>query len=122
MNNRLLLLPIVATALVVSGCQSHSRSSREFVVSLTSATPVSFTGHLKVDGKLQAVSGTTPAEYKIPAHSLSCDLVQGPENGLLTVEIRTGTTSDHLDLVASTGGPNTPVTGTIPSTTGWYWP
>ena len=122
MNNRLLLLPIVATAFVVSGCQSHSRSSREFVVSLTSATPVSFTGHLKVDGKVQAVSGTTPAEYTIPAHSLSCDLVQGPENGLLTVEIRTGTTSDHLDLVASTGGPNTPVKGTLPSTTGWYWP
>lgn len=122
MNNRLLLLPIAATALVVSGCQTHSRSSHEFVVSLTSATPVSFTGHLKVDGKVQAVSGTTPAEYTIPAHSLSCELVQGPENGLLTVEIRKGTHSDNLDLVAATGGPNTTVKGTLPSTTGWYWP
>lgn len=121
----LLLIPVIAAALAAAGCQSHSKHSkpsRAFVVTLSSATPVSFSGHLKVDGKDQSISGTTPAEYKIAAQSISCDLVQGPESGLLTVQVRIDGNPDALELVTASSGPNTAARASFSKGRPWYSP
>ena len=120
MNTRS-LLPALAASLLIAGCQTHAPQPREFVVSLTSATTVRFTGHLQVDGKEQAISGNTPAEYKIVAHNVSICVNQGPENGLLTAEVRVGAQTDAPILVTASGGPNTSAQGTTKPHFGWYW-
>jgi len=112
-------------ALLVSGCQTNRTAPREIVVSVTSATPVSFSGHFQADGKDQAVSGMTPAEFKIVASRLDCNLRQGPENGTMTIEVRTDTNSEHFALVTASTGPNTDARGEVAlnpcfSLNGWF--
>lgn len=115
------LLPAVAACLLIAGCQTHAPQPREFVVSLTSAVSVSFTGHLTVDGKDQAISGNTPAVYKIVAHNVAVHMNQGPENGLLTAEVRVGPHTDAPVFVTASDGPNTSGHGTTKPHGGWYW-
>lgn len=117
-----LLIPAVGLALILAGCQSHPTQPSTLVVNLTSATPVSFSGHLKVDGKDQSVSGTTPAEYKVTGKSVTVDLRQGPEDGLLTAQVRIEGDSAELQLVTASNGPNTDVRGALQLARPWYTP
>lgn len=114
-------LLLLSGILAGAGCQSRPTQPTEFVISVTSSTPVTFSGHLRVDGKEQAVSGTTPAEYKVSGQRVACQLVQGPENGLLTVQIRLGIQEDAAEFVASSGGPNTGLHGTVNPNNSWQW-
>jgi len=120
MRLRPLAVPALAL-LLLTGCQSHGPQTREYVLILTSATPVSFSGTLRVDGRSQPVSGTTPAQYQLAATRIDCDLTQGPENGLLTVQIRPQPNPDSVESVYSSKGPNTRLHGTAKVRDIWAW-
>ena len=105
----------------MSGCQSRPPQQHTFVVTLSSATPVNFNGHLTLDGKDQPISGTTPAEFKVLGQTISCELQQGPQNGFLTVEVRQGEHTDAPLIVAASNGPGSTAHGEMKPDHGWYW-
>lgn len=115
-----LTLMTLAGGLLLAGCQSHPQS-REFTLTLTSAMPVSFAGNLRVDGRDQAISGMTPAEYRVTGQQIQWEVRQGPENGLLTAQVRIGENTDALALVTASTGPNTEARGVIRRDHGWSW-
>ncbi|MBN8247840.1 MAG: hypothetical protein J0L84_10395 [Verrucomicrobia bacterium] len=117
---RQLAAPLLAIVLL-AGCQSSGTGTRDYVLLLTSATPVTFSGKIRVDGKEQAVSGTTPAEYRLAGGRIDYHLTQGPENGLLTVQIRTQPDADSVESVSSSTGPNTALQGTSKIRDIWAW-
>lgn len=121
MKSPLPLLLLLTGILAGTGCQTHPKRPTEFVIEVSSSTPVTFSGHLSVDGKDQSVSGTTPAMYKVSGQRVDCHLVQGPENGLLTVQIRLGIQEDAAEFVASSGGPNTALHGSVNPNSSWEW-
>jgi len=90
-----LRLPLLAAlaALVFTGCQtttttrSASPGAEDAIVRLSSASPVTFSGSVNVDGKLSFISGTTPAEYTFHAEKVECDIRKGPEPGELKIEV-----------------------------------
>lgn len=114
-------LVLVAGILAGPGCQTRPQRPTEFVIEVSSSTPVTFSGHLRVDGKDQSISGTTPANYRVSGQRVDCHLVQGPENGLLTIQIRLGVQEDAAEFVASSGGPNTDLHGSVNPNSSWEW-
>jgi len=121
MDPRITAASLLLALAGLAGCQSRTPGTREYVLILTSATPVTFTGSLRVDGKDQPVSGTTPAEYQLVAGRIDCKLTQGPENGLLTVQIRPEPNPDSVETVLSSQGPNTPLRGSARVHDFWSW-
>lgn len=121
MKSSLPFLLLLTGILAGTGCQTRPQRPTEFVIAVTSSTPVTFSGNLRVDGKEQSVSGTTPATYKVSGQRVDCHLVQGPENGLLTVQIRLGIQEDAAEFVASSGGPNTDLHGSVNPNSSWQW-
>lgn len=111
MNARLLLVPALAGVLLV-GCQTRT-PAREVVLQLTSALPVSFSGVVEVDGKPETVSGRTPAELRYTGHTVNCQIEQGPENGLLTIEVKSVDVPQRVEMVTATTGPKTVAKGYV---------
>ncbi|MCW5558371.1 MAG: hypothetical protein KIT22_11140 [Verrucomicrobiae bacterium] len=121
MNTRTTAASLLLALATLAGCQSHGPRTREYTLILSSALPVTFTGTLRVDGKEQPVSGTTPAEYPLVAERIDCELVQGPEPGLLTVQIRQQGDPEFTQTVLSSQGPNSPLRGTARTHDFWAW-
>ncbi|MBX3733595.1 MAG: hypothetical protein KF791_13495 [Verrucomicrobiae bacterium] len=119
MKARLACLPLLAVVLW-TGCQT-TPAKREYVVILTSATPVSYSGTLRLDNRDQVVSGMTPATYTLSANRIACDLRQGPENGLLTAQIRMAPDLESQEFVTSALGPNTELKGSVNPDSFWSW-
>ena len=111
MKTPLLALAAVA-ALFGAGCQT-TNGSRDVVIKVTSATPVTFTGNIRTDGKVQPISGTTPAVFTVTGNRVDCQILQGPENGTLTVELHVGSQPDSIVLVSSSNGPGTEAKGVV---------
>ncbi len=111
MNLRI-LIPSAAILLLAAGCQTKA-PQREIVLSLTSALPVSYSGIVVVDGKKETVSGRTPAELRFTAREVQCEITQGGENGLLTIEAKAVDLPQRVEMVTGTTGPNTTAQGEV---------
>jgi len=109
MNFRIATLPLL-TALLAAGCQTQA-TKRGVVVSLSSAMPVSYSGVIRADGQEHAVSGTTPATLTYKAHRVDCRIQQGPEVGMLTIEVKALELPERNEMVTASTGPNTVAKG-----------
>ena len=109
MNLRL-ILPLCAVAiLAVSGCQT--KAPTEYVLQLTSATPVGYSGVILADGKRQEIQGKTPATMRVSAKDISWKIQQGAENGTLTLEVKDSKRPERIETVVASTGPNTAIVG-----------
>lgn len=111
MNSRILPLMTMVGALMAAGCQT--RAPQEVVIQLTSATPVSYSGTVVVDGKKQEISGRTPTELRYQANRVDCRVKQGAENGMLTIEVMFPEKPDALESVTASTGPETFAKGSV---------
>ncbi len=111
MNSRILPLLTVVGALMAAGCQT--RAPQEVVIQLTSATSVSYSGTVVVDGKTQEISGRTPTELRYQASRVDCRVKQGSENGMLTIEVMFPEKPDALERVTASTGPETLAKGSV---------
>ena len=105
-----LALLFCSLALGFTGCQTRVSCCQEVSLTLTSALPVSYSGVVLVDGKEQSVQGKTPAVLKFQGHRLECRLKQGPEQGLLTAELRGKGLPKQAERVTASNGPGTEFT------------
>jgi hypothetical protein len=111
MKSRILSLMTMVGALLAAGCQT--RAPQEVVIQLTSATSVSYSGTVTVDGKQQEISGRTPTELRYQASRIDCQVKQGTENGTLTIEVMFPEQPDALESVTASTGPNTLASGSV---------
>ena len=104
------ILPLCAVAiLALSGCQT--KAPTEYVLQLTSATPVGYSGVILVDGKRQEIQGKTPGEIRVTAKDLSWKIRQGTEDGTLTLEVKDVKRPERIETVVASTGPNTAIIG-----------
>lgn len=111
MNSRILPLITMVGALMAAGCQT--RAPQEVVIQLTSATPVSYSGTVVVDGQSKEISGRTPTELRYQANRVDCRVKQGSENGTLTIEVMFPENPDALESVTASTGPETLAKGSV---------
>lgn len=105
-----LILPLCAVAiLAASGCQTQAPT--EYVLQLTSATPVGYSGVLIADGKRQEIQGKTPGEFRVTAKDLSWKIRQGTEGGTLTLEVKDVKRPERIETVVASTGPNSALVG-----------
>ena len=103
-------LPLCAVAiLAASGCQTQAPT--EYVLQLTSATPVGYSGVLIADGKRQEIQGKTPGEFRVTAKDLSWKIRQGTEDGTLTLEVKEVKRPERIETVVASTGPNSALVG-----------
>ncbi|MFM7215445.1 MAG: hypothetical protein ACKO3H_11275 [Verrucomicrobiota bacterium] len=104
------ILPLCAVAiLAASGCQTQAPT--EYVLQLTSATPVGYSGVLIADGKRQEIQGKTPGEFRVTAKDLSWKIRQSTEQGTLTLEVKDVKRPERIETVVASTGPNSALVG-----------